>query len=283
MRKNVENKNVQDSREEFNRRQLTNELNALNENRTILREKISALEQNSRQIQTQIDREIQRRKQIQSKYDDQIEQLRSNIRDYVSRSAITKLLSLIERSAILPEDFWQLDEFNRDQERISDEFSFRFQENLVNENSSIRCQTLKDEVDKYRRLLEGSEEQVGLKQLVEVGYRNEENPSSIAEKTSRRFIKSRENSNSETSFDTAPVTSVTTTQQYLTMNSIIESGLASDGETQNDRTLSARTSRLNSETDIFTTKIEEIPMPPIPPREFLDEKQNLDDDSSNKS
>lgn len=169
----------------------------------------------------------------------------------------------------------------------------------------IRSQTLRDEVDKYRQLLEGSDHRVGLRQLIGISRSIEQQSTNARPRTppprpptyppitgeyfslsndhrSVRPSSTRHNSNSETSFETAPISANTTTQQYVSIQSISDPVLSTDNDTDHDRSqtiqcVSGRSSRIMSETDVVIseeTMINEDTLPPLPPKEYLNPTEN---------
>lgn len=115
-------------------------------------------------------------------------------------------------------------------------------------------------------MLEGSEQQKGLRQLVSLSSKIDRLspiPHSSVLSTNKSesvsTILTRRNSTSETSYTTAPALSTTTTnQQYVTFNSANEKLVQNDYDTDNDQSqtiqcVSGRTSRLISETDLTST------------------------------
>lgn len=100
----------------------------------------------------------------------------------------------------------------------------------------------------------------------------------------------RQNSISENSYDTAPIsqssttTTTTNNQQYLTLDSVNDKIFHSDYDTDNDQSqtiqyMSGRSSRLISETDTTTptamTPADQESLPPLPPDESINHDQTV--------
>ena len=172
-------------------------------------------------------------------------------------------------------------------------------------NSLNQSTTLEFEVNKYRQLLEGTDKQIGLRQLVHMPTKPLERYSPInlpktppptvsIDKSESIFTPlilqslTRENSTSETSYGTAlisPSSSITssattTNQQYLTFESANEKNSLSDYDTDNDQSqtiqnMSGRSSRLTSQSDttpLAMTPNDQETLPPLPTKDSI----NLD-------
>jgi hypothetical protein len=103
--------------------------------------------------------------------------------------------------------------------------------------------------------------------------------------------RTRQNSISETSYETAPIsqssattiTTTTTNQQYLTLESVNDKLFHSDYDTDNDQSqtiqyMSGRSSRLISETDTTPTAMtptDQELLPPLPPAEFINHDETI--------
>jgi hypothetical protein len=95
----------------------------------------------------------------------------------------------------------------------------------------------------------------------------------------------RQNSISETSYATAPISQSSTTnnQQYLTLDSFNDKLFHSDYDTDNDQSqtiqyMSGRSSRLMSETDTTPTTMtptDQESLPPLPPTEFINHDETI--------
>jgi len=95
----------------------------------------------------------------------------------------------------------------------------------------------------------------------------------------------RQNSISEISYQTAPIsqTSTTNNQQYLTLDSVNDKLFHSDYDTDNDQSqtiqyMSGRSSRLMSETDTTPTTMtptDQESLPPLPPTEFINSDETI--------
>ena len=83
VKKNQDKQLLESTREDFERRQLTNELNSLNESRTLLRQKLTMIEDHHKQLQETVEREMQRKARMLNNYDEQINRIHLSIRDYV--------------------------------------------------------------------------------------------------------------------------------------------------------------------------------------------------------
>lgn len=173
-------------------------------------------------------------------------------------------------------------------------------------NSLNQSTTLEFEVNKYRQLLEGTDKQIGLRQLVHMPTKPLERYSPInlpktppptvsIDKSESIFTPlilpslTRENSTSETSYGTAlisPSSSITssattTNQQYLTFESANEKNSLSDYDTDNDQSqtiqyMSGRSSRLTSQSDttpLAMTPNDQETLPPLPTKDSI----NLDE------
>ncbi|CAF4659241.1 unnamed protein product, partial [Rotaria sp. Silwood2] len=164
-------------------------------------------------------------------------------------------------------------------------------ENLLNNNSLVCRSTIEDEVNKYRQLLEGSEQQIGLRQLINMSNKidhfspiNHSTISSINKFEPAPTVllvksRTRQNSTSETSYATAPISTTTTTtnQQYLTLDSVNEKLFQNDYDTDNDQSqtiqyISGCNSRLISETDLKTANQESLP-----PTDFIKHNETINE------
>lgn len=76
---------LENTREDFELRQLTNEFNSLNENRTLLRQKLTMIKEHHKHLEETVQREMQRKARIQNKYDEQINRIQFSIREYVNK------------------------------------------------------------------------------------------------------------------------------------------------------------------------------------------------------
>ncbi|CAF0812164.1 unnamed protein product [Adineta steineri] len=240
IKKEVDRNLIVTNREDIERRHLSDELNSLKDKRLLLHQKVTLIQEHYKQLEMNFQREIKRQKNMQNTYDDQINDLRLSVQEY---------------------------------------------ENLLNNSIFIRQPILQPEVNKYRQLLEGSDQQKGLRQLINI--LNEPGrylpinrsttpppsppppllppaPMKRSQTISILFdlpSLTRQNSISEASYETAPVSQITTptatttnNQQYLTFNSVNDKLSHHDYDTDNDQSqtiqyLSGRSSRLTSATD----------------------------------
>ncbi|CAF4779999.1 unnamed protein product, partial [Rotaria sp. Silwood1] len=235
MKKHIDQNLIETNREYIERHHLSNELNSLNDNRLLLRQKLTLIQEQYKQLEINFQREIMRQKNMNEKYDHEINKLSLSVQDY---------------------------------------------ENLLSNNSLIRQATIEDEVNKYRQLLEGSNQQIGLRQLIHMSNTidrcssiNHSTISSINKSEPASTIlllksRTRQNSTSETSYVTAPISTTTTitNQQYLTLDTVNEKLFQNDYDTDNDQSqtiqsISGRNSRLISETDLTTTVINQESLP----------------------
>ncbi len=159
-------------------------------------------------------------------------------------------------------------------------------------------------MNKYRQLLEGSDQQIGLRQLINISNKIDRfapinrpttppppppTPINKSESASTLLLPSltRQNSISETSYETAPIsrssTTTTANQQYLTLDSVNDKLFHSDYDTDNDQSqtiqyMSGRSSRLTSETDTTPTAMtptNQESLPPLPPPEFINHDETI--------
>ncbi len=166
----------------------------------------------------------------------------------------------------------------------------------MNNNSSSRRSTIDDEVNKYRQLLEGSDQQIGLRQLINMSNKIDcflpihrpTTPIHKSESASTLPLLTRQNSISENSYQTALIsqssTSTTTTnQQYLTLDSVNDKLFHSDYDTDNDQSqtiqyMSGRSSRLTSETDTTPTVLtptDQESLPSLPTDELINHNETI--------
>lgn len=83
MKKQVDQNIFGINREDLERRQLTNELNSLDDNRLLLRQKVTLVQEHCKQLEMNFQREIKRRKEMDEKYEHQIKDLRVSVEEYV--------------------------------------------------------------------------------------------------------------------------------------------------------------------------------------------------------
>ncbi|CAF4659219.1 unnamed protein product [Rotaria sp. Silwood2] len=228
------------------RHHLSNELNSLNDNRLLLRQKLTLIQEQYKQLEINFQRELKRQKDMNEKYDHETNNLSLSVQEY---------------------------------------------ENLLNNNSLVCRSTIEDEVNKYRQLLEGSEQQIGLRQLINMSNKidhfspiNHSTISSINKFEPAPTVllvksRTRQNSTSETSYATAPISTTTTTtnQQYLTLDSVNEKLFQNDYDTDNDQSqtiqyISGCNSRLISETDLKTANQESLP-----PTDFIKHNETINE------
>ena len=164
----------------------------------------------------------------------------------------------------------------------------------MNNNSLKYPSNIEAEVNKYRQLLEGSDRQIGLRQLIHVPnkldrFSRPTTPIHQSQSTSPLPRLTRQNSTSENSYETAlisqssPSTSTTTNQQYLTFDSANEKLFHSDYDTDNDQSqtiqyMSGRSSRLTSETDTTPTVLtptDQESLPSLPAKELIDQNETI--------
>ena len=74
------------NREDLERRQLTNELNSLDDNRLLLRQKVALVQEHYKQLEMNFQREMKRRKELEDKYQQQIKDLRVSVEEYVGKT-----------------------------------------------------------------------------------------------------------------------------------------------------------------------------------------------------
>jgi hypothetical protein len=163
----------------------------------------------------------------------------------------------------------------------------------------IRSQTIEAEVNQYRQLLEGSEQKVGLRQLIHMPHGTSEislahrprTPSPSVQSSqfvSTGFVRSsctHQNSTSETSYVTAPfsLSTANTTQTYSTVNLPQSSLIPTEYDTDNDQSqnvqfISGHPSRLMSETDattVVTMAIDQEPVLILPNNDSLDQNDTV--------
>ena len=99
--------------------------------------------------------------------------------------------------------------------------------------------------------------------------------------------RTRQNSVSENSYETAPIsrssTSTTTNQQYITLDSVNDKLFHTDYDTDNDQSqtiqyMSGRSSRLISETDTTPTAMtptNQESLPPFPSTDFINHDETI--------
>lgn len=159
--------------------------------------------------------------------------------------------------------------------------------------------TIENEVNKYRQLLEGSDQQIGLRQLINISSKLDRitpnhrpttppppsSPIHKSDSSSTLLVRpslTRENSLSENSYETALISQLSTNtttnnQPYVTIDSPNEKLFHSDYDTDNDQSqtiqyMSGRSSRLTSETDAtptVLTPVDQESLPPLPPTESM--------------
>ncbi|CAM4762561.1 unnamed protein product [Rotaria magnacalcarata] len=197
---------IETNRETIERHHLSNELNALKDNRVLLRQKLTLVQEHYKQLEVNVQRELKRQKDMHEQYDHEIKKLSSSVQEY---------------------------------------------ENLLGHNSLTLPSTIKDEVNKYRQLLEGSDQQIGLRQIV-----NKSNK------------KSESISTSENSYVTAPI------QQYLSTHTsrlISETNLKSTNDsTKHDETINEISIDM-SHTDVAINQT--LPFTPMETRTSITEEQ----------
>lgn len=170
----------------------------------------------------------------------------------------------------------------------------------MSNRSLLRQPTLEDEVNKYRQLLEGSDHQIGLRQLIKFSskidrivpvHRSTTPPPSSMSKsdsTSTLLVRpslTRENSFSENSYATAlisqaSVETTTNNQPFLTLNSANEKSFHSDYDTDNDQSqtiqyMSGRSSRLMSETETTPTVLTPVDRESLPPIGSINQDETI--------
>ncbi|CAF0860150.1 unnamed protein product [Rotaria sordida] len=242
--KRIDENLIETNRDYIERHHLSNELDSLNDNRLLLRQKLTLIQEQYKQLEINFQRETKRQTDMNEKYDHEINNLSLSVREY---------------------------------------------ENLLNNSSLIRQSTIADEVNKYSQLLEGSDQQIGLRQLInmsnKIDYFSPINYSTIPpinkfEPVSTVLLvksRTRQNSTSETSYETAHISTTTTNQQYLTLDSVNEKVFQNDYDTDNDQSqtiqyISGRNSRLISETDLTTTNQESKP-----PTDVIKHNETIDE------
>ncbi|CAF3376512.1 unnamed protein product [Rotaria socialis] len=197
---------IETNRETIERHHLSNELNALKDNRVLLRQKLTLVQEHYKQLEVNVQRELKRQKDMHEQYDHEIKKLSSSVQEY---------------------------------------------ENLLSHNSLALPSTIKDEVNKYRQLLEGSDQQIGLRQIV-----NRSNKKSESVSTSENF------------YATAPI------QQYLsayTSRLISETDLKSTNDsTKHDETINEISIDM-SHTDVAINQT--LPFIPMETRTSITEEQ----------
>ena len=102
VKKNQDKQYLESTREDFERRQLTNEFNSLNENRTLLRQKLTMIQDHHKHLEETVEREVQRKARMLNNYDEQIHRIHLSIRDYVTTILFTRpffLLSTLSSSS----------------------------------------------------------------------------------------------------------------------------------------------------------------------------------------
>ncbi|CAF0900909.1 unnamed protein product [Adineta ricciae] len=255
------------NREDIERRHLSNELNSLNDHRTLLQQKLTLIHEHYKQLELNFERELNRQKSMQEKYEQQINDLRGSVKEY---------------------------------------------QTLLNTSTLVRQPTIEAEVNKYRQLLEGSDQQLGLRQLIHMPNKIEHSPS-INRPTTPSYPLSplvqrspspinklesvsalllipshtRQNSNSEASYETAPIsqssTPTTNNQQYLTFESVNDKLSHTDYDTDNDQSqtiqyMSGRSSRLTSTTDstpLAMTPTNQESLPPLPFTDLTNQNETI--------
>ncbi|CAF4104050.1 unnamed protein product [Rotaria sp. Silwood2] len=246
IKKRIDQNLIETNREYMERHHLSNELNSLNDNRLLLRQKLTLIQEQYKQLEINFQRELKRQKDMNEKYDHETNNLSLSVQEY---------------------------------------------ENLLNNNSLVCRSTIEDEVNKYRQLLEGSEQQIGLRQLINMSNKidhfspiNHSTISSINKFEPAPTVllvksRTRQNSTSETSYATAPISTTTTTtnQQYLTLDSVNEKLFQNDYDTDNDQSqtiqyISGCNSRLISETDLKTANQESLP-----PTDFIKHNETINE------
>ena len=169
----------------------------------------------------------------------------------------------------------------------------------------MRQPTLDAEMNKYRQLLEGTDQQLGLRQLIHMSNKIEPFPSvnrpttppppppaplplpppSKAQSASAFLFllpaRTRQNSTSDISYETAPISRSPTpttnihNQPYLTFDSADDKLSHTDYDTDNDQSqtvqyMSGRSSRLTSATDTTPTTLTPTNQESLPPLPFTD-------------
>ncbi|UJR28051.1 hypothetical protein I4U23_009307 [Adineta vaga] len=269
IKKQVDQNLIETNREDIERRHLSNELSSLNDNRILLRQKLTLIQEHYKQLEINCEREMNRQKTMKEKYDHQINDLRVSVQEY---------------------------------------------QNLLNTGTSIRQPTIEAEVNKYRQLLEGSDQQIGLRQIVHMSNKIEHFPSinrpttpppppsvfqrspspvNRLESASSLLLllpsRTRQNSLSEASYETAPIsqsstpTTTTNNQKYLTLNSVNDQLSHTDYDTDNDQSqtiqyMSGRSSRLTSATDttpLAMTPTNQESLPSLPMTDLINQNETI--------
>ena len=173
----------------------------------------------------------------------------------------------------------------------------------MSNKSLLRQPTLENEVNKYRQLLEGSDHQIGLRQLINISSKIDRiapihrpttpPPSSMQKSDSASTLLvrpslTRENSFSENSYETALISqssanTTTNNQPFLTLDSANEKLFHSDYDTDNDQSqtiqyMSGRSSRLMSEneaTPTILTPVDRESLPPLPTTESINHDETI--------
>ena len=158
-------------------------------------------------------------------------------------------------------------------------------------------------MNKYRQLLEGSDQQIGLRQLINLSNKIDRfiplhrpttpPPPSIHKSESASTLPllpslTRQNSISDNSYETALISqsstnTITTNQPYLTLDSANEKFFHSDYDTDNDQSqtvqyMSGRSSRLTSETDATPTALtptDQESLPLLPSTKIIDHDETI--------
>ena len=175
----------------------------------------------------------------------------------------------------------------------------------MSNRSLLRQPKIEDEVNKYRQLLEGSDQQIGLRQLINISSKIDRiapihrpttpspSPPPIhkSESASTLLVRpsfTRENSLSENSYETALISqsstnTTTNNQPFVTLDSANEKFFHSDYDTDNDQSqtiqyMSGRSSRLMSEsetTPTVLTPVDRESLPPLPPMDSVNQNETI--------
>ncbi|CAF0961402.1 unnamed protein product [Adineta ricciae] len=267
IKRQVDQNLLDTNREDIERRHLSNELNSLNDHRTLLQQKLTLIHEHYKQLELNFERELNRQKSMQEKYERQINDLRGSVKEY---------------------------------------------QTLLSTSTLVLQPTIEAEVNKYRQLLEGSDQQLGLRQLIHMPNKIEHSPSinrpttppypppplvqrspspmNKLESVSALLLipsRTRQNSNSEASYETAPIsqssTPTTNNQQYLTFESVNDKLSHTDYDTDNDQSqtiqyMSGRSSRLTSTTDstpLAMTPTNQESLPPLPFTDLANQNETI--------
>lgn len=84
IKKQVDQNFLDTNREDIERRHLSNELNSLNDNRTLLQQKLILIQEHYKQLEINCQKEVKRQKDMEEKYDHQIKNLRVSVQEYVN-------------------------------------------------------------------------------------------------------------------------------------------------------------------------------------------------------